>query len=98
MNVTNRSLLDETLGEESESESQDGPVQIPVHISESRFPRILVGRDRIITTVKTDPRIKASCYLPVIGVTNYRSLFPKIKNVINDILERDLSLILSSET
>ena len=98
MNVMNQSLLDETLGEESESESQDDPVQIPVHISENRLPRILEGRNRIITTLKRDPRIQASCYLPVIGVTNFRSLFPKIKNVVNDILERDLSLILSSET
>ena len=98
MNIMNQSLLDETLGEESESESIDEQLSIPVHVSENRISRELETRNRTITTVKNDPRIQASCYLPSIGVTNYRSLGPKVKNVIKDIMERELSLILSSET
>ena len=98
MNIMNQSLLDETLGEESESESIDEQLSIPVHVSKNRISRELETRNRTITTVKNDPRIQASCYLPSIGVTNYRSLGPKVKNVIKDIMERQLSLILSSET
>ena len=98
MNVSNRSLLEETTGEESESESEDEPLPIPVQISVNRQPRELEARTRTITTVNNNPRIQESSYLPAMGVTNYRSLGPKIKNVIKDILERDLSLILSSET
>ena len=79
MNVSNRSLLEETTGEESESESEDEPLPIPVQISVNRQPRELEARTRTITTVNNNPRIQESSYLPAMGVTNYRSLGPKIK-------------------
>ena len=101
LNTDNQSILDETVNEELISKSEDeenDPRLIPVQISKQRLPRIFETRERTITTVNRDPRIQGSCHLPTIGVTNYRSLGPKIKSVTTDILERDLSIVLSSET
>ena len=98
MNVINQSLLDETIGQESESESLDDPLPIPVLVTDKRPPRVLEARERVITVLNRDPRIQGSCQLPTIGVTNYRSLGPKVKNVTTDILERELDIVLSSET
>ena len=90
--------MDETIEEESESESLYDPLPLPVLVTDQRPPRVLEARKRIITVINRDPRIQGSCHLPTIGVTNYRSLGPKIKNVATDILERELDIVLSSET
>ena len=96
--------MEETINEEQLSENEEDNADdmdrrtIPVHISDHRTPKILETRERYITTVSKDHRISDSYYLPTIAVTNYRSLQSKIKNVTTDILERDLSIVLSSET
>ena len=43
-----------------------------------------------------DKRTRAQ-YLPVIATYNFRSFFPKLNNVINDIIERELDLIFCVE-
>ena len=98
MNVMNQSLLDDPVGKESESESLDDPLPIPVLVTNQRPPRELEARQRMLTILSRDPRIQSSFHLPTIGVTNYRSLAPKVKNVTTDILERELDIVLSSET
>ena len=87
INIFNQSLLDETIKEERESESlyDHDPLPIPVLVTDQRPPRVLEARNRIITVINRDPRIQGSCNLPTIGVTNYRSLGPKIRNVTTDI-------------
>ena len=111
LNIQDQSILEETINEESredveneddeedeDEDDEDDTRRIPVHISDSRLPRVLETRGRTITTVRQDQRLHDSVYLPTVGVTNYRSLGPKIKNVTTDILERNLSIVLSSET
>ena len=104
LDIQDQSILEETINEEQFSDNEEVEVleddmrTIPVYISELRLPRVLETRERTITTINKDQRYQGSGHLPTIGVTNYRSLSPKIKNVTTDILERDLSIVLSSET
>ena len=102
-----QSLMDETVNEEEmqdenveeeADEEENAPQEIPVHIGTARNPRFIETRTKVIRVLRRDPRIEASGSLPTIGVTNFRSLGPKIKNVIVDILEREIDITLSSET
>ena len=42
-------------------------------------------------------KITIAGHLPAVATYNFRSLFPKLRNVKNDILERGVSLALCSE-
>ena len=53
----------------------------------------------MLTTVKiVSKRTEASMELPTVAVTNFRSLEPKLNNVTSDIIERELDIVLGSET
>ena len=72
---------------------------IPVHISNPRQRRELEPRTAVLRGVNIiNARTEASILLPVIAVTNFRSLGPKVENVRQDILERQVDLLLCSET
>ena len=91
-------IEDDKGEEEEEDEENNDPQDIPVLISTARIPRTYEIRNKVIKVLRRDPRIEASGLMPTIGVTNFRSLGPKIKNVIVDILEREIDITLSSET
>ena len=48
-------------------------------------------------TIRRDNRLEKSCQLPVIAVSNLRSLMPKINNFVEDIKQRNIGLALLSE-
>ena len=48
-------------------------------------------------TIRRDNRLLVGESLPIISVSNMRSLTPKINNFKNDLLEREISLVLLSE-
>ena len=48
-------------------------------------------------TVRRDNRLGASLTLPVVSVSNMRSLMPKLSNFKNDMIERNISVALLSE-
>ena len=97
--VNENEMINEGETEDEENENNiNMPQSIPVQIGTSRFQIKNEKRNRIVKVLKRDPRIEASIYLPTVGVTNFRSLGPKIKNVIIDILEREIDIALCSET
>jgi hypothetical protein len=71
------------------------PVQISERMANQNIPTF---RNPIRKLLPRNNKIEASSYLPIVGVTNFRSLAPKINNVKTDILEREIDLILCSET
>ena len=84
---------------EDESHNEDEEIQhIPVqtnnrtHIQREHRERVL----KVINVMKA--RTEESSLLPIIGVTNFRSLSKKINNVKIDIIEREIGITLCSET
>ena len=54
-------------------------------------------RKPVRKTIKRDNRLQKSVLLPIIAVSNLRSLIPKIKKIARDVHERDISLALLTE-
>ena len=54
-------------------------------------------RKPVRKTIKRDNRLQKSVLLPIIAVSNLRSLIPKIKNFARDVHECDISLALLTE-
>ena len=108
------SVLEETMDEDvsyedtddDQDEEEDSDVEsdhinqvIPVHISNRiKEWKIEPNRNPVRKTIQTNPRIEASLSLPTIAVTNFRSLSPKINNVKIDLAEREIDILLGSET
>ena len=97
---------DETLNDEeynederpSEDENDDEVQQIQVQTS-NRMPIQREQRNRVLTIVNImNSRAEESSSLPIVAVTNFRSLSPKINNVKTDIIEREIGITLCSET
>ena len=83
---------------EEEDENHSKHV-IPVHINNNRPDNKSETRARVLTSVNiVDQRTEASMSLPTVAVTNFRSLEPKVNNVATDILERELDILMGSET
>ena len=55
------------------------------------------SRKPVRTTLRRDNRLKESIELPIIAVSNLRSLMPKVNNFVRDIHERDIGVALLSE-
>ena len=92
----NNDTNDDELNQEEQTETQQS---IPVYISYARERIVTEPRAAVLRTVNIyNSRTEASLLLPVIAVTNFRSLGPKVENVRRDILERNLDLVLCSET
>ena len=112
LNISNISLAEDDNAEgedeqdvselhfESEEEHKNhGEYVIPVHINNDRPGNKTETRERVLTTVNlVDKRTEASMALPTVAVTNFRSLEPKLNNVTSDMLERELDIVLGSET
>ena len=73
---------------------------IPVIISERRqgLSQRNETIERELRPIPTNDRIAASAELPTIAVTNFRSLGPRIQNVKDDIILRQLDVLIGSET
>ena len=56
------------------------------------------SKKRNVKTIKRDNKFEKVETLPVISVPNTRSLFPKIRNFVNDMRMRDINLAICSET
>ena len=54
-------------------------------------------RKPVRVTLRRDNRLEQSDYLPIIAVSNLRSLIPKIGNFVQDMKERDIGVNLLSE-
>ena len=54
-------------------------------------------RKPVRVTIRRDNRLGQSTFLPIIAVSNLRSLMPKIENFVQDMSERDVGLALLSE-
>ena len=90
---------DDESEEDSDNEDDHMLQAIPVFVSNRINERkIKQNRNPVRKTIQTNPRIEASLSLPTIAVTNFRSLSPKITNVKIDILEREIDIMLGSET
>ena len=112
LNISDRSLVeDANLENESEQDADEQDVEseeddenpdeysIPVHTDNNRPDNNSEARARVLTTVKiVSKRTEASMELPTVAVTNFRSLEPKLNNVTSDIIERELDIVLGSET
>ena len=94
-------LNDEEYNEDErqpEDENDDEVQQIQVQTS-NRMPIQREQRNRVLTKVNImNSRTEESSSLPIVAVTNFRSLSPKINNVKTDIIEREIGITLCSET
>ena len=74
------------------------PLSIPVVVNQFR-QNVIKQPTRVPCrfTVRRDNRAVTGLSLPNIMVTNHRSIFPKFKNLIDEILENDMHLGLHSE-
>ena len=83
-----------------DDEQNDYEQYIPVHISDIRRQRNMEPRQTVVLRPVNilNKREEASITLPTIAVTNFRSLQPKVENVKIDIIERDIDLLLGTET
>ena len=92
--------VDDQDGETEEEDDDNNEYNIPVNINTNR-PRnnSIETRARVLTTVNiVNQRTEASMALPAVGVTNFRSLQPKVNNVALDMMERELDIVIGSET
>ena len=95
---------DNTDNDDDEEDNNQGHTNsqetIPVIISQRRQAsgQIEERRERELRPIETNNRIAASSELPTIAVTNFRSLGPRINNVKDDILSRDIDILIGSET
>ena len=85
------------ISEYKKTQFSDQPTPPPWY--ERYIPRKIdkMGSKNNRKVVRRDKRIVLGEFLPTIGVSNVRSLIPKIENVKKDILERSISLLLLSE-
>ena len=86
---------DDADGEEVWAENN-----IPVLITQ-RNNRVIANYERgqrVLRQVRANDRVAASEELPTIAVTNFRSLGPRVQNVKDDILMRDIEVQIASET
>ena len=99
---------DITTNDDQEEDSNEGDMEddlmiqgtIPVIISRRRRGHNQANeREQCeLRPIIANERIAASSELPTIAVTNFRSLGPRIHNVKDDILLRDLDVLVGSET
>ena len=82
--------------DEEEQEQQDVQVN-PPSWHEPYLPHAEY-RPPVLTRIVTNDRVADSAELPTVAVTNIRSLGPKIRNFSEDILLRDITACLVSET
>ena len=74
---------------------EDPPAWYDEYIVPVQVNTMLSKSNRI--TIKRDNRLVMSESLPIISVSNVRSLHPKLKNFKKDLIEREISLSLISE-
>ena len=98
--VDANSDMDTDMDTDPDDEQNDYEQYIPVHISDVRRQRSMEPRQTVVLRPVTilNQREEASITLPTIAVTNFRSLQPKVENVKIDIIERDIDLLLGTET
>ena len=93
---------DEELDDDNEGDMEDHhniQGEIPVIITHRRplqAPNAERGESALRPIVAND-RVAASAELPTIAVTNFRSLGPRLQNVKDDILLRDIDVLVGSE-
>ena len=95
-------------GEGSESDMEAEPDEhyeneeqnIPVYVSNIRRQPNIEPRPTMVLRPITiiNQRTEASMALPTVAVTNFRSLEPKVENVKNDMIEREIDLLFGTET
>ena len=97
-NADNNDEEDEAI--EDDRGDEHNRAQIPVIISERRQGSHQLNErgNCELRPIGTNNRIAASSELPTIAVTNFRSLGPRIKNVKDDIILRDIDILIGSET
>ena len=86
-------LLDPTLNDSFSMNANPIPViigHVPTHSTQPNSPA--APRHPYRTTVKRDNRAVTALSLPNIMVTNHRSIFPKFKNLVDEIFENDMHL------
>ena len=108
----NDSEEDETDVEENEADVEEyetDDIREEETWTESSIPVIVTTRSHLplpsrereqcaLRQVRANDRVAASAELPTVGVTNFRSLGPRIHNVKDDMLLRDIEVQLASET
>ena len=91
--------LEEDIGEELDEDDEEEQ-NIPVIISNIRRQPSHEARPMMVLRPVhiLHQKAEASMALPTIAVTNFRSLEPKVENVKTDIIEREIDLLLGTET
>ena len=73
------------------------PQPIPVVVSSHRDPHRNQPRTPNLHTIRRDNRAVTALSLPNVMVTNHRSIFPKFKNLVDELLENQMHLGIHSE-